>query len=361
MKIVIVSQVCFPRLSPRSHRATELAKEFARQGHNVSLYAFLGDYDYTEESRKTGVCFKNLGEAKFGMPSNTKGQGQTLFHRFGRFAGRLVEFPECTMIPMVKRTIQTEGETDLLITIAVPHIIHFAAALADRKRVKCWIADCGDPFMGNPMHKPPFYFEYFERYWCKRCDYITIPVEDARNAYYKEYREKIRVIPQGFDFKATRLADYVPNKVPTFAYSGIFYKDLRDPSKFLDYLSTLNKDFKFICYTKGLGILQLYSEKLKDKLEVRDYIPRDQLIYELSKMDFLINVPNKSGVQQPSKLIDYALTKRPVIDLSSDFPEGERVVLNEFLSANYQHQHRFDRLEQYNIVNVANNFLKFAD
>lgn len=360
MKIVIVSQVCFPRLSPRSHRATELAKEFANQGHNVSLYAFLGDYDYTEESRKTGVCFKNLGEAKFGMPSNTKGQGQTLFHRFGRFAGRLVEFPECTMIPMVKRAIQTEGETDLLITIAVPHIIHFAAALADRKRVKCWIADCGDPFMGNPMHKPPFYFEYFERYWCDRCNYITIPVEDARNAYYKEYRDKIRVIPQGFDFTNNNIAEYTPNRVPTFAYSGIFYKDLRDPSRMLDYLCTREDDFKFVVYTKGFGLLQPYMDHLKGKIEVRNYVPREQLLYELSKMDFLVNVLNKSGVQQPSKLIDYALTKRPILNISSDFSKEEQKNLEEFMQADYRHQHLINDIEQYNISNVAKHFLELT-
>ena len=269
MKIIIISQVCYPRLTPRSHRATELAKELVRQGHKVTLYAFLGNYDYSQISESTGILFKSLGNAKYGMPSNTKGQGQKIWHRLGRIIGRPIIFPECVMIPMVKNAIKSEGEIDLLITIAVPHVIHFATSLADRSKVKNWIADCGDPFMGNPMYKLPFYFEWFERRWCKRCNYITVPVEEAINAYYSEYHDKIRVIPQGFDFENNNLAPYKKNRVPTFAYSGIFYKDLRDPSGMLDYLCTMDRDFKFVVYTKGIGLLQPYMERLKGKLEVR--------------------------------------------------------------------------------------------
>ena len=360
MNIVIISRTCFPAKAPRSHRATELAKEFARQGHNVSLYALLGDYNYTQFSKQTGVHFKNLGKAKYGMPSNTTSMNKKWNYRLMRNLGKVIMFPECTLKPMISKAIEQEGEIDLLVTIAVPHIIHFAAACTDRKKVKCWVADCGDPFMGNPMHKPFFYFEWFERYWCKRCDFITVPIEEAKDAYYKEYRNKIRVIPQGFDFNATNLADYKPNTVPTFAYSGIFYKDTRDPSKFMEYLSNLDSNFKFVCYTKGLGLLKPFAEKLGSKLEVRDYVPREELLYELSKMDFLVNVPNKSGVQQPSKLIDYALTHRPVINLSSDFTNEEKTVLNEFLKADYRHSHIFEDLEKYNIVNVAKSFLELT-
>lgn len=360
MKIVIISRTCFPAKAPRSYRATELAKEFARQGHNVSLYALLGNYDYSEISHETGIRFKSLGTVKFGMSSNTDRMKGDIFHRIIRFIGEPVMFPDNTMIPMVRRAIKKEGEIDLLITIAVPHIIHFSTAVSNIGKVKCWVADCGDPFMGNPMHKPPFYFEWFERYWCKRCNYITVPVEEARTAYYKEYRDKIRVIPQGFKFDDAKLADYVPNDVTTFAYSGIFYKDLRDPSKFLEYLCTIDKPFKFICYTKSVPILQPFKEKLGDKLEVRAYIPREELVHELSKMDFLVNVPNKSGVQQPSKLIDYALTKRPILNVSSDFTDSERNSLQAFFKADYSGRMIINDIERYNIINVARQFLELA-
>ena len=360
MKIVIVSRTCFPAKAPRSYRATELAKEFVRQGHDVTLYALLGDYDYTEIERSTGVRFKNLGKARFGMPSNTQKIGYGLKYRIIRFLGAPFAFPDSAMVPMVKNAIRQEGKIDLLITVAVPHIIHFAASFSDLSNVKSWIADCGDPFMGNPMNKPPFYFEWFERRWCKKCNYITIPVEDAINAYYPEYKEKIKVIPQGFSFTNNKLSDYVPNKVPTFAYSGVFYKDLRDPSKFLEYLINEKKDFKFIIYTKGVGFLKPLVDRLGDKIEIRNYVPREQLLFELSSVDSLINVTNKSGVQQPSKLIDYALTKRPIIKISTDFTSVEKDIFEEFLVADYSRQHVINNIDQYNIVNVANRFLDLA-
>jgi hypothetical protein len=38
-KLLIVTHGFYPEQSPRSFRATELAKEFCRQGHQVSIIA----------------------------------------------------------------------------------------------------------------------------------------------------------------------------------------------------------------------------------------------------------------------------------------------------------------------------------
>ena len=62
-----------------------------------------------------------------------------------------------------------------------------------------------------------------------------------------------------------------------------------------------------------------YKEKLGERLDVRSYIQRESLIRELSHCDFLINIKNESSVQSPSKLIDYALTHRPILTITSDF------------------------------------------
>lgn len=357
MKIVIISRLCYPASGPRANRTTELAKELVRQNNEVTIYALLGDYDYSEYSKKTGIRFKNLGQAKYGLSSNT-GKKTNLFYKFLRKVfGKYTLFPETLFIPMVKKAIKNEKEIDVLITIAVPHILHMATALSDLSKIKTWIADCGDPFMGNPFHRPPFYFEYFERKWCEKCNYITVPVESAINAYYPEFYNKIKVIPQGFDFGSTKIASYHPNKVVTFAYSGAFYKGLRDPSAFLRYLTTIKIPYKFIIYTKDISLLLPYIKELGQNIEIREYIPREDLIYELSKMDFLVNIPNNSGVQQPSKLIDYALTKRPILEVSSEFTEDVKSRFMEFIAGDYHQQQVFANLEQYNIVNVAKHFL----
>jgi len=360
LKIVIISRNSYPTLSPRSHRTTELAKEFASRGHQVIIYTLLGDYDYTKYSKETGITFKNLGKSKLGALDNVGYKNNQFWAKIGRkLFSKSFEVPNIELLPMVRKALKHEKNIDLLITIAHPHTIHWGAAKYiknNRNKIGTWIADCGDPYMKNPFKKHPFYFKYFEKEWCRLCDSITVPIHKAKDAYYPEFKEKIKVIPQGFNFNNLKLAHYQPNSVPTFAFAGQAYKGLRDPNQFLKYISSLSFEFKFIVYTKSVKIFDDYKEKLKDRLEIRDFIPRENLLFELSKMDFLINIENKSGVQQPSKLIDYALTKRPILNITSDFKE--RKAFNAFISKDYSKQAEITNIDDYNIKIVASQFLE---
>lgn len=359
MKIVIIARNCFPKLGPRSHRATELAKELARQGHEVVLYALLGNYNYMSFEKETKVKVKNLGISKFGISDNTEFSKRNYFYRaIRKFLGKYLEFPNIELVSMVKNALECENNIDYLITIASPHTIHWGASGFIKKnkgKVKFWVADCGDPFMKNPFHPHPFYFKNVEKKWGKLCNYITVPIKEAKKAYYPEFSGKIKVIPQGFSFRDIRLFDYTPNTIPTFAYSGIVYDGLRDPTEFLKYLSTLKSDFRFIVYTKSVSAFNQFKHRLGNKLEIRDYIPREELIYELSKMDFLINFKNKSGVQQPSKLIDYAISKRPILDIDTSFDQKD--IFHEYLDANYSRGKVVHNIERFNIENVARSFI----
>ena len=362
LKIVIVTQTIYPALDPRSHRSTQLALGLADAGHDVTIYALLGNYDYKKYVENRKIKFKNLGKSKLGLADSDGNLKFTIFNRgMKKLFWKVFLYPDIEMIPMIRHALKKEKNTDILISIAVPYINHFAIASLKKTNAKCWISDCGDPFTKSPFHKMPRYFEYFEKKWSRKTDYIVVPVEEAKDGYFQEFRDKIKVIPQGFNFDDIKLADYQKNNIPTFAYSGVVYKDLRDPSKFLDYLHTLDKPFKLIVYSKGGGVFAQYSHLLGDKIEIRDYVERDKLIYELSKVDFLINIKNKSGVQQPSKLIDYASTKRPIMTISSDFEDSEKSVFNEFLEGNYTNQTIVENIERYNIKNVAKEFVKLYE
>ena len=365
MNIVIISLNCFPYISPRSNRATELAKEFSRQGHKVTLYALLGDIDYTEFMNETKVTVKNLGTSKYGLVNNEeKKHTSKLVKGLTVLLKRPLHFPKIEAKSLTYNALKAEGHIDLLVTIAQPHPIHWGAAKFREEypnAITTWIADCGDPFMLNPHFNNPWYFKYVEKKWCKLCDFITIPIEDGRKAYYPEFSSKIKIIPQGFDFENNNLAQYTPNIRPTFGFAGLFYEKLRDPHAFLDYLCTLDSDFKFVIYIKDTPYfrsafhLNEYKEKLGDKFEIRNFIPRAELLHELSKMDFVINIRNVSTVQQPSKLIDYALSKRPILEITSDFKE--QGTFEEFLNGNYTHQTIVENIEQFNIKNVVNNMV----
>lgn len=359
MKIVIISQNIFPYISPRSQRATELAKEFVRQKHEVVLYAILGKYDYTQFMKETGIVVKNLGKANPGIQDSDGKKKRTFVSKAFTYLFRWkLDFPYILLSIKTKKAILKEKDIDYLITIAHPHAIHLGVAFINKRsrKFKFWAADCGDPYTLNPLLKFPFYFKYIEKWWCKKADFITIPVQEAIDGYYPKFHKKIKIITQGFDFTNVQLSEYKENDSIQFAYSGMIYPGTRDPSLFMEYLCTLKHlDFIFIVYTTSKAFFEKYKIELKNKLEIRDYIPRNELLRELSKMDFLINIKNNSEVQLPSKLIDYYMTRRPVLEITSAFNEVD--TFNEFLDRNYRNQKKVLDISQYNISNVAKRFI----
>jgi len=68
----------------------------------------------------------------------------------------------------------------------------------------------------------------------------------------------------------------------------------------------------------------------------------------------LINFDNNTTLNVPSKLIDYALTNRPVLNIDKDFQESD---LMAFLDGNYSKRMPLPDPEQYHIKNVTKQFL----
>lgn len=364
MKILIISQHLFPIQTPRAHRTTELVKQLAKNGHEITVYAVLGKYNYSEFEKLYKTKVKNIPIYFQKHPYNSDGDGKrTVIDKIlGRLLGRFFEFPNIEFFLRIPGIIKKEKGFEALITIADPHQIHWGTGKARKTNPinfpPIWIADCGDPFMLNGSSNSHFaYFAKYEKLFGQYCDFITVPVEDAINGYYPEFKDKIKVIPQGFEFTIESNNKAPENKVVKFAYAGTFYKDIRNPSAFLEYLSSLNTDFKFIIYTLHTELIEPYKVKLGSRLEVRKPLDRETLIDELKKMDFLINIENiNCPTQIPSKLIDYAITGRPILSINP--VEINKEEINAFFKKDYTNQFIVKNLEQYQIANVAEKFIK---
>lgn len=361
-KVVIISSVIYPRQSPRSRRATELAKEFVRQGYDVTLYALLGEFYYQPFQEETGVKVQSLGKPQFAKQNSDDSHRYNVLDKvLSKLFRNLLEFPAIELMFLVNKTLKKEQDIDLLITIAIPHPIHWGAALFRSKHPQkgstfTWVADCGDPYMGNHFRKKPFYFKYVEKWFCRHADYLTIPVEGAIEGYYEEFHHKIKVIPQGFKFDDIDYRKlYEKNEIPTFIYAGVFYEGIRDPRPFLEYLSTLEQDFKFVIYTKSKKLIIPFKNRLKEKLIIKDYIPRAELLIQMSQADFLVNFENNTGIQSPSKLIDYGLVGRPVLSINSN-EVLDIGAINQFLNGDYSKALQIGNIDRYNIKNVVTKF-----
>ena len=82
MRIVILSGTMFPHISARSFRTTELAKGFAKMGHDVSLYTILGKYDYSQmEKEFPNLHIKSMGKSYFGNINSDGGVKKNIVQR----------------------------------------------------------------------------------------------------------------------------------------------------------------------------------------------------------------------------------------------------------------------------------------
>lgn len=364
-KILIITSGFYPDQSPRSFRATELAKEFCRQGHSVKVVA----------PEKPGM---NKLQQQFNFEYHSIGQLRwTIFNfstknKLGRLYNKVVnralplflDYPNIELFFKVKKYLKSEStQFDILISIAVPYSIHWGVASAwnDNKVANVWVADCGDPYslQENDTINPPFYFHWVEKWFMKKVDFITVPTENSYKGYFPEFHQKIKVIPQGFRFEDIKKGITKEDGVLRFGYGGGFILGRRDPTYFLQYLIDLPKDlkFEFHIYTKQLEIVQPFSN-VDGRIIVHPVLDRIHLLEKFSTFDFLVNFSNVGKSQTPSKLIDYAILNKPILQIEQVLNIG---IIHEFLNKNFVNQLVINDIDHYRIDNVTNAFLNLRN
>lgn len=366
-KILIISRSFYPVNSPRSLRTTELARELARQGHDVTVLTPKSP-EHAAFEKKHNLKIQDLGQPKW-KEIKLSGKGlPLLFKRIVRRGLNLFfDYPNSEYYFKTKNALQKKKKDresyDLLISIATPHPIHWGVASVWKKKnnlAKTWVADCGDPFMGqeNDTFKKFFYFKYVEKWFCKKADFIAVPFEGAKKAYYVEFRSKIAVIPQGFEFPDHKNCNFSPkpNKPITFGYFGNILSYRHYASVFLENLNSINRDFKFVVYTNNREFYEEFlTENTLAKCEINDYLPRMELLSQFKDVNFLIHFPYLKGTQRSLKLIDYAFLNKPILSYTGDDQSAESFM--EFLDFNFKNEMPKTDIEQYRIVNVAKQFL----
>lgn len=374
MKIHIVTGSFTPDINPRAFRSFELARQFALCGHQVTVsnFSYTDGYNYADLEKKLGVKIIVIPVYIQSKISQVKNKSQSKLKQSIKelirycFAGKLFLYERT-----VSKMLFIPKDTDLVISVSVPFLTHYSTANLRRKHSRdyantVFVADSGDPFSTCQQFKIAPYFKLLERKVLRWFDYLTIPTSQAIDAY-KELMplKKIKIIPQGFNFEIRN--NFQPlvskNSIPHFAYAGVFYEGIRNPIFLFDYLAKLDKNFKFYLFLREKSqftewLFSTYSDKLKDKMIVQYGLERDNLLLELRKMDFLINIGNTTTVQVPSKIIDYALVDRPYISFNEQ--NFNEMVFDEFLRGDYHNADKVPDLEIYDIRNVAKQFLSLV-
>ena len=185
-----------------------------------------------------------------------------------------------------------------------------------------------------------------------------MPTEKSIGGYYPDFHSKIKVIPQGFKFEDIQLSKgEISKEKIVFGYAGMFIPGRRDPSEFLIYLNNLPEqyNFEFQIYTPTPQFAIPFIKENNNRIVLKEILPREKLLFELSKMNFVVNFENVGATQTPSKLIDYIIIEKPV--LSIKYGDLKTTIINEFLEGNFKQKMELPKRDIYKIENVANQFL----
>ena len=376
-KILMVSDACYPELSPRAFRTTELARELAREGHRVTLLIPNRQVFRDDPLQADGLRVIFADGTVEGRGGSAVARRNKSIRRFiPKFAQRWILYFYCHEFfakynpGIFRQLVALDEPFDAVLSISYPAAIHRAVSRAMRRNPNLGhavtIAEFSDPpFRGDvaPNVFPAYYL--ILKCWGRRFDYFTIPVEKALPCYTPYIdRDRVRIIPQGFDLSTVRRLPYTPHAKPVFAYAGRFYERIRDPKFFFDFLATLDTDFRFDLYVNYLDpcfreMIREAQGRVTGEIALHDPLPREKLIERLSQADFVVNFDNATSNATPSKLIDYAMSGRPILSFNERTfdPEG----FHAALSGDYSAKVKGIDLSQYDIRRIADRFEELID
>ena len=368
-KIIIVSHAFFPEQSPRSFRATELVKEFCRQGHSVTVMAPHREGMDTL-FRDFPVKFRSLGRLNWRILNFQRlGLLGRIYNKaVNRLLPLLFEFPRMELFFRVRKALREEQERyDMLISVAVPYPIHWGVAAVWKKGggelANLWVADCGDPYclQENDTFRPPFYFRWVEKWFMRKANFITLPTDTSYLGYFPEFYDKIRVIPQGFRFEDIVKRETTNDGVVRFGYGGSFIPGRRDPKPFIEFLKRIPTiiRFEFHIYTSTPQFVPSYPQD-DDRILIHQPVSRKELLETFSAFNFVVNFANVGAAQTPSKLIDYAIIDKPILQIDSGDASNEQRIL-DFFVGNYSDRFVVEGLEKYAIENICRAFLDLGN
>lgn len=375
MKIAILTAVFHPELHPRAFRAYELAKEYAIQGHDVEVFLLtrIKGFDYEQLSQELHIKItilplytRELGAENIFQQTNPLLRWIHWGYRWlleyllaGNLFAYSTRIAECLKHEMQQKDMVIALSTPFMNLLGLAKYVH--AHKAQSKTI--YIADSGDPFYYSQQTKRALYFKWVEKWVYRHFDYLSIPTSDAIPAYAPLIpKEKIQIIPQAFNMRDVHLSPAPTSDIPTFAYAGVFYQDIRNPEFLFKHLCTLTEDFRFHVYLRHrdphiTSVLDKFQKQLGEKLIIHYSVKRTDLLYRLSECHFLINISNTTSTQLPSKLIDYGITKRPVY--SFDKQSFNPQVFTAFMHGDYTHAMPID-IRPYDIEVVTKQFIELV-
>jgi hypothetical protein len=223
-----------------------------------------------------------------------------------------------------------------LISVSFPFTGHLVGFHLKKKLPTLpWIVDIGDPFsffQDKPVNNIVLY-ERMNQYWegkvLARADAVTVTSDPTMHEYLKRFPAcsgKIRVIPPLFSIPNDNRGDEdigSGNKAIRLVFAGTLYRAIRNPGYLLRLFSRLIQSELGSCIELHFygnindcdDIFMPYREWLGKNIFLHGQVERRILYRAMQGATLLVNIGNTTSYQLPSKVVEYASTGKPVLNI----------------------------------------------
>lgn len=357
-RLLIVTNLFPPALSPRAFRWHAIARCWVEQGHTVEVIT-APHAGAPAQERRDGILVDRVGgrldsmrarlapatglavvattSAPSSRPSSLRRAAKWLHDR----TWKQVYWPDYAapwLGPATRAARQRlrQSPYDALVSVALPFTAHLAG-LACRPLARVWLADSGDPFALNAASPPNNMALYdrrnrrMEARVLAACDSFTVTTELTRERYvaaFPEAQGKVLVIPPLAAPAPTPAAGpaYFPNDGRRrLVYLGNFHRSVREPGMLFNLLRQLRQAEPEIASTLEVhvfGAAGSFAAELAAMaaewpgFHAHGGVDRVTVGRVLAAADGLINIGNATPDQLPSKLAEYAASGKPILNLA---------------------------------------------
>lgn len=367
MRLLIIAYSYYPALTPRAFRWTAVAEALVSRGHDV--YVICNKEATVRKSEsvngvkvyRVGANFRESFRIWLGSSSpNFMASGamdadpKAPFKTVQVYIARMVKWIYDHSVKKIlwpdfacfwyfpalacANNLLQKGKFDAVVTISLPFSGHCVGLKLKKRYGIRWIVDIGDPFsfmIETPVNNHRLYRRLNYRTESKVLNYsdgITVTADATKIQYMTRFpnltADKISVIPPLFvePVDEDKPAPFFPDFSKTrLIFAGTLYEKIRNPSALLELFNRLlkstdgeNLELHFLgvindCYK----FFDKYRALIGVKIFLHGLVPRATAVKAMQGGTILVNLGNSTTFQLPSKVVEYAMLGKPVLNITN--------------------------------------------
>ena len=239
-----------------------------------------------------------------------------------------------------------------LISVSLPFTGHIVAYFVKKKYPKMdWAVDIIDPsfFPDFPQTNNCLFYsglnKTVERKIFQKAQAVSVLTKSIQSRYsklYPESRHKIAVNPNLLHYESdAKDSLFSENKKIRLVFVGTLNRTTRSPEPLLQV-------FEILLQTEIAEKLELhlfggidycaeqfipYQELMSKRIFLHGRVSREDAIHAMYSADILVNIGNSNPYQEPSKVIEYTSTGKPIINIMTIHNDSSALVLEKYPAA----------------------------